>query len=267
MYTVSEIEEHFINGKVNDIQGFQAIPLNEIDVDFSSLSEDGVANFKRSIVDIIMGSKKHRPATKPDPIAAILMNADRDSNSEPLNSSEYQLFESTRIADKWRGNRIGELNELICCLQPNIEKSEAGKLDVIVFNDEKKIIAIAEVKNRFNTMNAASAIRTRKSMEQLVLERGATYFGCDAVLVERIPKKQGEEVEFNPSDPARGRKGQETGKIKRMGLHQFLCQYGKTDHAYATALVLLATTLHEQGILPEDYDLRFIFNLLKDSLL
>ncbi|ELB1484590.1 Eco47II family restriction endonuclease [Vibrio parahaemolyticus] len=265
-YLVSDIEKHFINGEVNDIQGFQPIPLNEIEADFSDLSQNGISDFKRSIVDIIIGSKKHRPVSKPDPIAAVLMNADRDDKAPRMTVEEYERFEATRIADKWRGNRIGELNELICCLQPNIEKSSSGKLDVLVHDDDKNVIAIAEVKNRFNTMNAASAIRTRKAMESLVLDKGSSYFGCDAILVERIPKKKGEEVEFNPSDPSRGQKGQETGKIKRMGLHQFLSQYGKTQYAYTTAIILLATTLHEQGILPADYDLRFIFNLMSDSL-
>lgn len=264
--TIEEIESLFINGEINDLLGFHPIYLNEIDVDFSDLPEDGVTEFKRAIKNIIVGSKKQRPSSKPDPIAAMLMNADRDKHDPRVTSAEYERFEATRVADKWRGNQIGTLNELICCLQPNMKLSSEGKLDILVFDDDEKIIAIAEVKNRFNTMNAASAIRTRKAMESLVLERGSTYFGCDAVLVERIPKKDGSEVEFNPSDPSRGQKGQETDKIKRMGLHQFLYQYGKTQNAYCKAIVLIAFTLHEQGILPEDYDLRFIFNLMKESL-
>lgn len=264
--TIEEIESLFINGETNDLQGFHSIPLNEIDVDFSDLSEDGVASFKDAIINILVGSKKQRPSSKPDPIAAMLMNSDRDQHEPRVTAEEYQRFEATRVADKWRGNQIGTLNELICCLQPNMKRSSEGKLDILVFDDNENITAIAEVKNRFNTMNAASAIRTRKAMESLVLERGALYFGCDAVLVERIPKKDGGEVEFNPSDPSRGQKGQGTNKIKRMGLHQFLSQYGKTRHAYCKAIVLIAFTLHEQGILPHDYDLRFIFNLMKESL-
>lgn len=265
-YTAEDLEKFFIEGQKNGLQGFHPIPLCDIQVDFSDLLPDGITAFKQAIIDIVVGSKSHEAISKPDPIAAILMNADRDRKDPRMTADEYKLFEATRIADKWRGNRIGDLNELICCLQPNMTKSSAGMLDVLVHDDTGNVIAVAEVKNRFNTMNAASAIRTRKTMESLVLERGAAYFGCDAILVERIPKKEGAEVDFNPSDPSRGKKGQESDKIKRMGLHQFLAQYGKTKHAYVTAIILLAKTLHEQGILPADYDMRFIFNLLNDSL-
>lgn len=79
-------------------------------------------------------------------------------------------------------------------------------------------------------------------------------------MVERIPKKDGVEVEFSPSDSSRGQKGQETDKIKRMGLHQFLSHYDKTQNAYCKAIVLIAFTLYEQGISPEN------FNLTKESL-
>lgn len=265
-YTAADLEMYFIGGQKNSLQGFHPLPLCDIHVDFSGLTLDDVTAFKLAIIDIVVGSKNHEAISKPDPIAAILMNADRDNKDPRMTADEYKLFEATRIADKWRGNRIGDLNELICCLQPNITKSSAGKLDVLVHDGNGNVTAVAEVKNRFNTMNAASAIRTRKTMESLVLERGATYFGCDAILVERIPKKEGAEVDFNPSDPSRGQKGQASDKIKRMGLHQFLSKYGKTEYAYVTAIILLAQTLHEQGILPADYDMRFIFNLLNDSL-
>lgn len=265
-FPIEDIDNLFINDIVNGVQGLHPIPLCEVDVDFSDLSSEDVENFKLAIKDIIVGSKKVRPSTKPDPIAAMLMNSDRYSTDPRVTGEEYARFEATRVADKWRGNRIGALNELICCLQPNMTKSSEGKLDILVHDENEKVVAIAEVKNRFNTMNAASAIRTRKAMESLVLDRGALYYGCDAILVERIPKKNGEASLFNPSDPSRGERGQETDKIKRMGLHQFLSNYGRTEYAYTKAIVLVALTLQEQGVLPEDYDLRFIFDLMKESL-
>ncbi|WP_129980012.1 Eco47II family restriction endonuclease [Shewanella algae] len=265
-YTPADLEQYFIDGTDNSLKGLHKVPLNQITCDFAGLSPQGVQEFKTLVVEIVLGSKEQRAPSKPDPISAILMNADRSPGAARLTESEYEVFEATRIADKWRGNHIGKLNELICCLQPNMEKSAAGKLDVIVRDEAGQPRAIAEVKNRFNTMNSASAIRTRKTMESLVLDRGAVFHGCDAVLVERVPKKDGTSLQFNPSDPSRGQKGVATDKIKRMGLHQFLEQYGKTKHAYVTAIILLAQTLHEQGIVPEDYDMRFIFKLLNESL-
>ncbi|MDD1784120.1 Eco47II family restriction endonuclease [Enterovibrio sp. ZSDZ35] len=263
---IADIEDQFINGKDTNLLGFHPIPLGDIEVDFSDLSQEGVTDFKKMIVNIIVGSKELRPSTKPDPIAAMLMNVDRSMNDPRVNAEEYARFEATRVADKWRGNRIGELNELICCLQPNMKKSDSGRLDIQVLDGCNKVIAIAEVKNRFNTMNAASAIRTRKTMETVVLDKTSSYYGCDAILVERIPKKNGEITDFNPSDPSRGQKGSETNKIRRMGLHQFLSVYGEAKHVYAKAVVLMAFTLREQGVLPNDYDLRFIFNLMHESL-
>lgn len=265
-FSIADIEDQFINGKDTLLKGFHPIVLGDIEVDFSDLSPEGVVEFKDMIINIIVGSRKLRPSTKPDPIAAMLMNADRSSNEPRVNADEYARFEATRIADKWRGNRIGELNELICCLQPNMKKSDSGRLDIQVFDDSGKVIAVAEVKNRYNTMNAASAIRTRSTMETVVLDKHSNFHGCDAILVERIPKKNGEATGFNPSDPSRGQKTAESHQIKRMGLHQFLSEYGKAKHVYAKSIVLMAHTLHEQGILPDDYDLRFIFNLMRESL-
>lgn len=268
----SQTEENPLLKKVYDYIFFNKdelgdeVPLSSLNIQFDNFDLEGVQELKNQIKEIIEGSKKKKELTKPDPIAALLMSIDRPSLNEPLSEEEYEQFEQARIADKWRGNRIGSLNEAILNIFSNIKLSEAGKLDVIVQDENEGTVAIAEVKNRYNTMNAASAIRTRQAMENLVLERGSTYYNADAVLVERIPKSNGEEAKFNPSNPARGSQGENTDKIKRMGMQQFLCKYCQDELAYIKAVILIAQVLHENKILPNDFNMKFIFKLLKKSL-
>lgn len=249
----------------NDIDELsETIPLSDLPIDFGSFDPDGVKDLIAQIEDIIEGSQEKKKLTKPDPIAALLMSIDKPG--ETLTEEEYEQFEQARIADKWRGNRIGSLNEAILNIFPNIKLSEAGKLDIIVNDEGGNTVAIAEVKNRYNTMNAASAIRTRHAMETLVLDRGASYHNADAILVERIPKSDGKEVKFNPSNPARGTQGTDTDKIKRMGMQQFFTKYCGDKFAYIKAVIFIAQVLRGKNIIKDDFDMKFIFKLLKRSV-
>lgn len=242
----------------------ETLPISELAIDFGSFDTDGVKDLISKIEDIIAGSRVNKKLTKPDPLAALLMSIDRPGRQ--LTEEEYEQFEQARIADKWRGNRIGDLNEAILNIFQNVTLSEAGKLDIIVNDKNGEAVAIAEVKNRYNTMNAASAIRTRHAMESLVLDRGATYYNADAILVERIPKADGRETKFNPSDPARGTQGADTDKIKRMGMQQFFTKYCEDELAYIKAIILVAQVLRGKGIITDDFDMKFIFKLLKKSV-
>lgn len=264
---IQDIHNVFVAGvqRSGNVSRDEIIPLNRIDLDLEQFKPEALQRFISAVREITEGSRIERPVSKPDPIAAIFMNINAD---EVISEDDYQKFEKLRLADKWRGNRIGQINELIIDLFQNFRLSTSGKLDVVVYksNDTNDPIAIAEIKNRYNTMNAASAIRTRQTMESLVLDKGSSFFGCDAVLVERIPKTDGSEALFNPSDPKRGQVGNPSEKIKRMGLQQFLTRYCKDETAYVKAIILIAKTLVATGALPDDYDLRFIFSLLHQSL-
>jgi hypothetical protein len=241
------------------------LPLSSLIFDESNLDSNGLSAYKEAVNKIITGSRAVRNKSKPDPIAALLMNADVSSDNDPISEADYSLFEKSRLADKWRGNRVGELNELMACLLPNINLSSAGKLDLEVSGTNGQTGTIAEVKNRFNTMNAASAIKTRKTMEDIVFLNASNFNGYKAALVERIPKKDGEEVNFNPSNPDTGRKGEETDQIVRIGLQQFLTEHGGRL-IYIKGIIIIAQVLSENDLLPDDYDMRFIFGLLKDSI-
>ena len=267
MISIQSIHDVFVAGE--DVSGniakSNSIPLSSISLNIAKMEQQDIDKFKDAVKGIVIGSRSARNTSKPDPISALLMNVDLPEGSSPLTKSDYDIFEKSRIADKWRGNRIGELNELIACLLPNISKSSSGQLDLII-EQSGTPVAIAEVKNRFNTMNAASSIRTRQTMESLVLDQGSKYKGKDAILVERIPKHDGTPALFNPSDPKRGQKGSDSPQIVRMGLQQFLTKYGNDPYVYIESLILIAQVLSESGILPVDYDMRFIFKLLKQSL-
>jgi hypothetical protein len=256
------IDGHTASGSI-DVNS--ELKLCDIDSLTTNLDSKGVNDFKEEVASIITGSRSVRNKSKPDPISALLMNADLSSGNEPIDEAAYQLFEKSRIADKWRGNKIGQLNELMACMLPNIasqnQAKKSGQLDLFVSN--KNIIA--EVKNRFNTMNAASAIKTRKNMQELVFQQSSVYKDHKAVLVERIPKTNGDEVPFSPSDPDIGMKTQDSPLIVRKGLQQFLTECGG-PLVYLQGIILIAEVLVENSLLPADYDMRFIFKLLKESV-
>nr|WP_193987847.1 Eco47II family restriction endonuclease [Lelliottia steviae] len=264
---LNDVYNVFIAGKIesNGITANSVIPLCRITWDSSNIHEPALKTFTDAVHSIIDGSKNVRSTTKPDPIAALLMNADLAPGDKPFDESDYRLFEQTRLADKWRGNRIGDLNELMACLLEHIKMSSSGKLDIKVSPKNGHQGVIAEFKNRFNTMNAASAIRTRQTMEGLIFQKNSEFYGYKAALVERIPKKSGEQVLFNPSNPGTGRKGEESEDIIRVGLQQFLAEQGD-QLLYLKAIVIIALALKEREQLPEDYNMGFIFRLLLESI-
>ena len=258
-----DLKAMFIDGNQSaiTIPQNQPIKLNDIDCPIDNLDPEGIEEFKKEVKNIITGSRTITRKTKPDPISALLMNADTTNNDGPINKESYELFERSRLADKWRGNRIGELNELMACMLPNISKSSSGELDLVLSNQN----IIAELKKRFNTMNAASAIKTRKNMEELVFNNSSKYKGYKAILVERVPKSDGTESLFCPSDPDKGMKTTESELILRKGFQQFLEDCGG-PLVYLQGIVLIATVLVENQLLPNDYDMRFIFSLLQESI-
>ena len=131
---LNDVYNVFIAGETesNGISANSVIPLCCITWDSSNIHEPALKIFTDAVHSIIDGSKVVRNKTKPDPIAALLMNADIAPGDKPFDESEYRLFEQTRLADKWRGNRIGALNELMACLLENIKMSSSGKLDIEV---------------------------------------------------------------------------------------------------------------------------------------
>ncbi|QUI64880.1 Eco47II family restriction endonuclease [Pseudoalteromonas sp. A22] len=263
MIELIDLKAVFIDGvdSAGGVSKDAVIRLSDINCPLTNLDPDGVNEFKDEVQNIIIGSRSIRSKTKPDPIAALLMNADLNTGNEPIDEEAYNLFERSRLADKWRGNKIGKLNELMACMLPNIIKSESGRLDLQVTDRE----IIAEMKNRFNTMNAASAIKTRKNMESIVFDNNSVFKGYQARLVERIPKSDGVKGFFSPSDPDRGMKTTDSDFITRQGFQQFLTECGG-PLVYLQGIFLIASVLVENQLLPRDYDMNFIFRLLKESI-
>jgi len=252
--------------KSGNVERNKPIPLDSIELNMVAYKEADIEALRNDLIGIIEQSKTERKITKPDPIAALFCNLDRNfgEGDQPVTLREYQKLEQARVQEKWRSNRIGYLNELISALLPNIEKSSAGQLDLIVKDLNGEPTALVEVKNRFNTMNAGSLARLRTEMDRLVLNRGGTYTGCEAILAERIPKTDGKEQPYTPSNNATGARFEENEKIKRMGLDQFLSRYDK--YAYLKGLVFIAQVMSEQGALPSDYDMSVIFELMNKSM-
>lgn len=267
-HNISDIYAVYFNeaDKSGNIERNEPIPLDSIELDMSAYHEDDIEVLRNDIIDIIEQSRAERKVTKPDPIAALFCNLDRDfgEGDQPVSLRDYQKLEQARVQEKFRSNRIGTLNELMATLLPNIEASSAGQLDLIIKDLNGEPTALVEVKNRFNTMNAGSHARLRTEMDRLVMHRGGTYTGCEAILAERIPKKDGKEQLYTPSNNATGNRFEENDKIKRMGLDQLLSRYDK--YAYLKGLIFIAQVMSGQGALPSDYDMSGIFELMHQSM-
>lgn len=268
IFEVKDIRAVFIDGQESsgNVTFTSSIPLCQINLDISSYDPDRLAALEADVTQIIEQSRLQRNESKPDPIAALFCNLDRDfsSGESAISDLDYTKLENARIQEKWRGNRIGKLNELIAGLLPNIELSSAGQMDLIIKDNNNEPSALVEVKNRFNTMNAGSIARLRTEMERLVLHKGSNYFGCEAILAERIPKNDGNEQLFTPSNNATGARFQESNKIKRMGLDQLLSRYDR--YAYLRSIIFIAHVMSHNNALPQDYDMSVIFRLLRASL-
>ncbi|GAL35248.1 hypothetical protein JCM19240_3618 [Vibrio maritimus] len=269
-YQLSDIYQVYIKGleEAGDVVIGKPLPLDKISCDLSSFDSSNIEQLEDAVKDLIERSGQQRNSTKPDPLAALFQNLDRDfaAGETAVTRKEYEQFEKTRVNDKWRGNRIGSLNELIATLPRRIALSSAGQLDLVVMDENNLPIAIVEMKNRWNTMNSSSAIRLRREIERHVLTRGSTFHNCKGLLVERIPKVDGEASHFSPSDPSTGEKTPDNANIQKMGLQQFLSQFAGDQLAYMKGIVIIAQTMVEEDALPADYDMTLIFELLAESL-
>lgn len=261
-YDIKDINNDIINNK-----NLSCIPLNKINMDTSLLCDSAILDLTSFIKDIIKKSKQERNSSKPDPIAALFQNIDHDlsEGNEPVSYDDYYLFEKIRINDKWRSNHIGKVFEKILSLSKNVSPSESLDLKL---KKNGEIFALIEAKNRFNTMNSSSAIRLRKEMEELVTHTHTQYTQnkVKAFLVERIPKGKGDEVYFSPSDSFRTTSTANREEIKKIGVQCFFEKYTDDKLTYLKSIVLIAKTMAEEGVLPKDYDMSFIFKLFKESL-
>lgn len=108
-----------------------------------------------------------------------------------------ETYESHRQRQKTLQNHIGRLHEVaISCLPDWQESSTTADVE------NKSLKIIAEVKNKYNTMNSSSALATYKKLEQLV---DGVYEGYQSYVVQILAKHNAQSYvsQFTPSDSSK----------------------------------------------------------------
>ena len=116
----------------------------------------------------------------------------------------WEEFELHRQIDKSLTNAIGSFHQQILG-RVNGWRDLNNNTLVDIVNDDRMIIA--ELKNKFNTLNAAGTVKLYNTLSELVNHRGSMYNGYTAYYVTIIPKTPlGYNVPFCPSDNATGQR-------------------------------------------------------------
>jgi hypothetical protein len=148
-----------------------------------------------------------------DPFAAMIEMAGFGSTAQQWVENERQ-----RQSQKTLQNRIGAFHQTILGSMRGWTSLPVGGI-VDVVSEDRKIIA--EIKNKFNTMNAASANRLYEALDTLVSHKMQTYFGYQAYVVHIVPRSSvGSDQLFSPSDANTGRR-KENPLIRQMDGYRF----------------------------------------------
>lgn len=176
----------------------------------AELRAEADANFEKNVID---------------PFAAMIEMAGFGGTAQQWVENEKQ-----RQSQKTLQNRIGAFHQTILGSMKGWTSLPVGGI-VDVVNEERKIIA--EIKNKYNTMNAASANNLYKALDSMVSDKLQTYVGYQAYVVHIVPKSAvGSDQLFSPSDPSKGRKN-DNPLIRQMDGYRFYALAAGCENAMA----------------------------------
>lgn len=135
-----------------------------------------------------------------DPFAAIIEIAGFD-----ISYNEWRENETQRQAQKTLQNHIGEFHQNILGYVKGWKDMKAGKI-IDLRSDEQKIIA--EVKNKYNTINGGGHSSLYTKFEELISLKTSIYKGYTAYYVAIIPKSA--KRYNNPYTPSQNGKGEKS---------------------------------------------------------
>lgn len=149
-----------------------------------------------------------------DPFAALF-----ETSGFGLEHDVWLTGERTRQAQKSLQNHIGGFHQKLLGKIPGwVDLGQGEVFDLA--HAERKLVA--EVKNKFNTLNAAGAARLYGQLADAVSKKGHQYYGYTAYYVEIIPRKpERYDQPFTPSDPSTGSPCPEHPRVRRIDGHSF----------------------------------------------
>ena len=136
-----------------------------------------------------------------------------------IDEASWKKSEEIRQIQKNLSNSIGNFHQVILGSIYGWEVVPAGgSIDII--NRSKKIIA--EIKNKYNTLNALGQKATYEGLQEQVMQKNNQYKDYTAYLVEIVPKKA---IRYNtafiPSDKSTGIKFPENSLIRKIDGYSF----------------------------------------------
>jgi hypothetical protein len=144
-----------------------------------------------------------------DPFAAMF-----EMSGYGLDHAGWVSVELMRQAQKTLLNQIGGFHQNILGAVKGWENMNAGSWVDLVSHDRK---AIAEVKNKHNTLSGGKRSDQYDNLEKLVMQKASRYHGYTAYFVTIIPKSPERfDRPFTPSDKETGAKVAENTLIREI---------------------------------------------------
>ncbi len=182
------------------------------------VTDDDLKKFTKELIAAAIGAE-HKVNKNPyknviDPFSALV-----DAARQKISLDEWILQEKSRQIQKSFQNAVGDFHQHILGATPGWQDAgEGGSYDVI--NEEKKVIA--EIKNKYNTMNSSSQLQTYDKLANW-LDYGKE--GYVAYVVDIVPKNpQPYTIPYTPSER----------KVKRQTRDNLLRVDGRSFYALAT---------------------------------
>lgn len=137
-----------------------------------------------------------------------------------IGDAEWLKAEQIRQAQKSLQNHVGLFHQKVLGAMPGWQDlgASGGMVDLVNVAQRR----VAEVKNKHNTLNAASQLALYKQMEQKVMPKGEQYKGFTAYCVEIIPAKgKRYNQPYTPSDRGTGSKCHSNELIRQIDGYSF----------------------------------------------
>ncbi len=253
--TLSDLHNLYIKGR-QESQGLtkaHAMPLDSLP---HVASDNALALMRESIGRMIDAEVKEK---KIDPMSVALNNIDvTQTRGFP------EQFEQLKRAESTRSNNINLLTIATALVSPNISLLDKKGFDVVVNDENGSTLAIARIINRGNSLSKADTHRCYEIFKRAVETPNSAYFGCKAILVEKIPVRDGGASRFYPGMSEKDKPSD--ALLHRMGLQQFMTKFGLDKYGYLKGLILSCRCLVEFGKLEESYDMRPVFETLAQSI-
>jgi hypothetical protein len=131
-----------------------------------------------------------------------------------LDHAAWVRVELMRQAQKTLLNHIGGFHQNILGAVKGWENMKTGAVVDLVSHEHK---AIAEVKNKHNTLSGGKRSDQYENLEKLVMQKASRYHGYTAYFVTIIPKSPERfDRPFTPSDKETGAKVQENALVREI---------------------------------------------------